>query len=82
MTRTYIDIKGIVHNYSYDKDNMIQKARCEKCHRKMNNVFVNRFNKHIKIGFICFVCNRVFIDKKYLIFKINITINKNNRIKG
>ena len=82
MIRTYIDIEGIVHNYSYDKDNMTTKAKCEKCRRKMNYIFVNRYNKHIKIGFICFECNRVFIDKKYLLFKINITINKNNRIKG
>lgn len=82
MIRTYVDIKGLVHNYHYDNDNMKVKAKCEICHRKMNNVFVNRFNNHIKIGFICFRCNRVFISEKFLTFKVKININENKRIKG
>lgn len=80
MIRTYIDIEGIVHNYNYDKDNMTKKAKCEKCNTIMNYVFANKLRKHIKIGFICFQCNRVYINKQFIIFKTKISINKNKRI--
>ena len=81
MIRTYIDIKGIIHNYNYDKDNMITKAKCNKCHSKMNYIFANRLGKHIKLGFICFQCNIIFINQKYQSYKCNISILPIKRIK-
>lgn len=81
MIRTYIDNKGLIHNYNYDKDKMIGKAKCNKCHRKMNYVFGNRLGKHIKLGFVCFQCNTIFINQKYLSFKCNVSILPIKRIK-
>jgi len=81
MIRTYIDIKGIVHNYSYKKDKMISKAKCNKCHSKMNYIFANRFGNHIKLGFICFACNVIFINDKYPIIKCKISIKPIKRMK-
>jgi len=74
MIRTYIDINGIIHNYIYDKDKMLSKAKCSKCHKKLNYIFGNRLGKHIKLGFICFKCNIIFANNKYSLYKCKISI--------
>lgn len=81
MKRYYIDNIGKVHNYIYEKDNMISKAKCNICHSKMNYIFANRLGKHIKIGFICFTCNTVYASNSYNLFSCSIILMPINRMK-
>jgi len=81
MKRYYIDNIGKVHKYIYDKDNMISKAKCNECHSKMNFAFANRLGKHIKIGFVCFTCNTIYISNTYNLFNCSITVLPIKRMK-
>lgn len=80
MKRTYIDNLGIIHKYDYDKDNIISKAKCTKCYKKMNYVFVYKLGKHIKLGFMCFNCNIVYVNDNYTAIKCKISILPIKRI--
>ncbi len=81
LIRTYLDIKGIIHNYTYDKEKMISKAKCNKCHSKMVYIFANKLGKHIKLGFICFDCNIIYINDNHLIIKCRINVSQPKRMK-
>jgi len=82
MKRYYIDKVLKIHNYTYDKDNMISKAKCSTCHSKMNFLFANRLGNHIKLGFICFTCNSIFISNKYNLFSCTISFLPTKRMKN
>ena len=74
MKRYYIDKLNKIHNYTYEKDNMVSKAKCNTCHSKMNYIFGNRLGKHIKLGFICFSCNTIYISNEFNLFSCTITL--------
>ena len=81
MKRYYIDKLNKIHNYTYDKDNMISKAKCSKCHSKMNYIFGNRLGKHNKLGFICFSCNNIYISNTFNLFSCTISFLPIKRMK-
>lgn len=71
--RSYVDIKGIIHLYEYDYyfSEMNHRPR-HKCGKKMK--FVKKIRPHSNsfdnIGYICELCNIVYISNKYKILKI------------
>lgn len=81
MKRTYIDIKGKIHNYNYESDNRTVKAKCDICHNKMNYINAKNLGKYEKLGFVCFKCKRIFINNTFTSFKCNIEIKLNKRMR-